>query len=345
MIHATAAGHLSVPPNASFTVYDGVMNFRCDFDVTGDLVLPPGVNELTLRTRSGFVLNFSNSPADSSAHAPALLVCVIGPADAIDTAREQLQAALGTQLDLLSFATHSRFKISSPRRLIEWEDWQKTRQFDTFYAADPRYPPDPEFGRAYLETVGALDEAKPPEFARMALRYFRYGLLDEQPEDQFMRFWLALEIIAENVKERDRVPIACPDCSAALKCGQCGLEPTRMPMAKQAIEDLMARMAGSAATVNSKLLFRARNSLMHGKNGRAVEAECKTPLPQIVNELGAITWKAIMSSIALSEGPSLTFGHRGGEFVIPESGVKTTSSGLERLQPVDLAEYVVDQVS
>jgi hypothetical protein len=30
---------------------------------------------------------------------------------------------------------------------------------------------------------------------------------------------------------------------------------------------------------------------------------------------------------------------------IPESGVKTTSSGLERLQPVDLAEYVVDQVS
>jgi N-6 DNA Methylase len=31
--------------------------------------------------------------------------------------------------------------------------------------------------------------------------------------------------------------------------------------------------------------------------------------------------------------------------LIPESGVKTTSSGLERLQPVDLAEYVVDQVS
>lgn len=31
--------------------------------------------------------------------------------------------------------------------------------------------------------------------------------------------------------------------------------------------------------------------------------------------------------------------------VIPESGVKTTSSGLERLQPVDLAEYVADEVS
>jgi len=29
----------------------------------------------------------------------------------------------------------------------------------------------------------------------------------------------------------------------------------------------------------------------------------------------------------------------------PESGVKRTSSGLERLQPVDLAQYVLDQVS
>ena len=33
------------------------------------------------------------------------------------------------------------------------------------------------------------------------------------------------------------------------------------------------------------------------------------------------------------------------EYLQPESGVKTTSSGLERLQPVDLAEYVVDQVA
>ena len=30
---------------------------------------------------------------------------------------------------------------------------------------------------------------------------------------------------------------------------------------------------------------------------------------------------------------------------IPESGVKATSSGLERLQAVDLAEYVVDEVA
>jgi hypothetical protein len=33
------------------------------------------------------------------------------------------------------------------------------------------------------------------------------------------------------------------------------------------------------------------------------------------------------------------------EAVFPESGVKRAISGVERLEPVDLAEYVVDQVS
>ena len=44
---------------------------------------------------------------------------------------------------------------------------------------------------------------------------------------------------------------------------------------------------------------------------------------------------------AVGEAPALVTSR----FVKPESGVKTTSSGLERLQPVDLAEYVVDQVA
>lgn len=290
--------------------------FRCDFDVKGDLVLPPDVSQLTLRSRSGFSLTFGNSSADTTGHPLALSVSVVGPADSMDTAQEQLRTELATQLDLLSFATHSRFKISAPRRLIEWEEHQKTRQFDTFHSADPRSPPDPELGSPYLETVEALDEANPPGFARMAMRYFRYGLLDEHSEDQFMRFWLALEIVAENVKEQDRVPIKCPACDKALKCSNCGAEPTRVPMAKQAIENLIVRVTSTETTVNPKLLFKVRNSLMHGRDKRAVETECKIPLREIVNELGVLTWKAIMLSIALGEGSPLAFGHRGAEFVI-----------------------------
>ena len=119
----------------------------------------------------------------------------------MDTARYQLQTALAAQLDLLSFVTHSRFRITAPLQMMEWEEDQRTRQYDVFHASDPREPPDPELAMPYLESATAIDQSTLRDYTRAALRYFRYGLIDEQPEDQFMRFWLALEII--------RLPLRC----------------------------------------------------------------------------------------------------------------------------------------
>jgi hypothetical protein len=100
----------------------------------------------------------------------------------------------------------------------------------------------------------------------MALKYFRYGLLDEQPEDQFMWLWLALEIVAENLKEKVRVPIACSACGANVKCAHCGDEPMRIPMAKQAIEQLIATVVDEKSIAEvAKRQFAARNGLMHGQ--------------------------------------------------------------------------------
>lgn len=129
-----------------------------------------------------------------------------------------------------------------------------------------------------------------------------------------MRLWLALEIIAENVKEKELVPIACPVCNTPMRCAACGTGPTRAPMAKQAIEDLIAKIAGTAAQDISRRQFKTRNGLMHGRSPESIEAECQVPLPAIVNELGTLTWHAIMSTIPLEDGPTLAFGHRDGEF-------------------------------
>lgn len=288
--------------------------FRCEYDVTGDLVLPADIHELELSNSAGFTITFRNGPADDDGHATGLVVIVVGSAESIDSAQQEIRRGLAQQLDLLAFVTHSRFKIVAARRLIEWDAGKKQRQFRAFHTVDARYPPDPEFIGKYIETLDALDQAKPPEYARTALKYFRYGLLDDQPEDQFMRLWLALEIIAENSKETDRVPIVCPACNAAMKCGACGNEPTRVPMAKQAIEQLISKITGVAAPEVCKRQFTARNGLMHGRSPESIEAECKTPLDVIVNELGSLTWHAIMSTIPLGEGPPLAFGHRGGEF-------------------------------
>jgi len=45
------------------------------------------------------------------------------------------------------------------------------------------------------------------------MKYFRYGLLEGSSEDRFVKFWHALEIIAENTKEKERVPIVCSECN------------------------------------------------------------------------------------------------------------------------------------
>jgi hypothetical protein len=236
--------------------------FRCDIDVLGDLVLPAGRGQLDLQTSSGVSISFKNGAVDDEGHPTGMEAVVIGPSQSIETAASDLRLALTEQLDLLTFVTHSRFKIVAPRRLIEWDAGQTQRTMKVFHTVDSRYPPDPELDLAYFDTVDALNRVPPPPFVRTALKYFRYGLLDDLAEDQFMRIWLSLEIIAESTKDNTPIPIACPICQGAMTCSACGAKPTRTRMAKQAIEGLIRTIAGDNAAVISKRLFVARNGLM-----------------------------------------------------------------------------------
>lgn len=159
-----------------------------------------------------------------------------------------------------------------------------------------------------------MEQSEPPNFTKRALKYFRYGLLDEHPEDQHMHLWLALEIIAENLKEKESIPIVCPTCDTALKCDECGTEPTRIPMAKQAIEQLIFRTVGKEGKTVAKRQFETRNGLMHGRSVRSIVSKVNMEMANIVNELGFITWSAINSTFTFKKDVQLIFGHRGGDF-------------------------------
>jgi hypothetical protein len=289
-------------------------NFRCEYSVTGDLVLPSELSQHQYTNCDGVEITFSNGEVNDEGHAIKLLATVIGPSESIDTAEKDLESVLVTQLDLLTFATHSRFKLIEPIRLIEWEAGQKKRNLKAFNTVDARYPPDPELEKKYIDTIIKLEQARPPAFTLTALKYFRYGLLDDSPEDQFMRLWLALEIIAENIKQTDPVKIICPVCESSLKCGECGTEPTRVPMAKNAIEELINKIAGKAAKDVSKRQFITRNGLMHGRKRDSIEKECKVSISDIVNELGFLAWNAIFSTIPTKDKQTFEFGHRHGDF-------------------------------
>jgi hypothetical protein len=288
--------------------------FRCEYSLSGDLVLLPQQSDLAASDGLGFAVTLRNGPANNEGHVTSLIATIIGPATDLDCAEKTLRSALARLLDLLAFVTQSRFKIEAPLRLFEWNEGQVTRQGRLYHTRDVRDPPQPALRSELVEAATALASKEPPPFVRTALRYFRYGLMNIVPEDQFMRLWLALETIAESTKERTRVPISCAACGANMKCNACGDEPKRAPMAKQAIEDLIKKITGERAAPGvSKRQRTARNGLMHGRSPESIEDECGVPFHAIVDELGRVVWHAIMLSIKLPDAP-VTFGHRGGEF-------------------------------
>lgn len=292
-------------------------NFRCEFKVTCDLVLGKEKDVLSIEGIDGNTYEFANAPADEEGHIPYLIVTVYGESESIDEAREHLRSCLAKQLDMFTFATHSRCKIDEPIRLVEWDAGKQERHFKSFHTSDARFPPEPNLSQDFLNSSSILDNADPLPFIRTALKYFRYGVLDSQPEDQFMRFWLALEVIAENMKENEQVPIVCPECNKVMTCGECGTQPTRTPMAKQAIELLSERIIGKDWRVVTKPLFITRNGIMHGSSTSSIEKKSKQPISNSVNDLAKLVWNAIRINIKLSEeeASKLVLGHWGGDFV------------------------------
>lgn len=291
-------------------------NYRCEFKVTCDLVLGDENNSLSIDGYDGKTYEFSNASTEED-HVSNLIVAVIGEADSIDSAQEHLRSCLAVQLDMFTFATHSRCKIEEPIRIVEWEAGKEERHFKSFHTSDARFPPEPNLVQEFLTTSNILDNAGPPAFVRTALKYFRFGVLDTQPEDQFMRFWLALEIIAENIKENEKVPIICPECKTPITCNTCGTEPMRMPMAKQAIEQLAERIIGENWREVSAPLFIVRNGLIHGSSEESIEKKSKQPISVSVNDLARLVWNAIRINIKLEkeEASKLVIGHWGGDFV------------------------------
>lgn len=289
--------------------------FRSEFEVEADLVLATGTENFQMVDHEGFSSTLRNAATGPSGGVPGLLAVVVGPGTSIDDAVDAARLALAAHLDLLTFATHSRYRITSQIRVMEWTPGQRTRAITWFKERDERYPPLPELRSTYAEAVSQLAQADLPAYVRTALRAFRRGLLEEMPEDQFTSLWLALEVIAENTKDRTRAPIPCGKCKAPLTCSACGHTPTRIPLPKDVIAKLVADRTGPhiAADV-AKGLLKARNGLMHGQSVESIEQDCGGPLHAIANALANVVWHAIhrIASVGDPKGEML---HRSGQFL------------------------------
>lgn len=273
---------------------------RTEFSIEPDLVFPDSGYVGVLLDTAPLSIDLRNGSADHEGHVVELIGTVTGPVSSLENASSEQRDSLATWLDVLALVTRSRFTIIRPIRSVEWEARKVERRLFKFVEQDSRYPPEPTLADDLLQSVRTISGMDLQPYIWKALKYFRYGLLERSSEDQFVRFWHALEIMGENLKSKQQVPITCSQCHSPLVC-TCGKPAMRTPMAKQAIDELIGQIVGSKAEEVSKRLFDARNTLMHGGSPESVEKKIGRPMAAIVNELAALTWQTLMKALPSQE--------------------------------------------
>ena len=270
---------------------------RTEHRLSGDLVFPVGEREGVLLDSGNFRITIRNADADEEGHIPGFYATVVGPAEDIRAAVNKHREMLASTLDALALVTRSRFQILTTTRAIEWEPGMVDRRMLITYRRDGKYPPIPGLEAVWLNTARHFAEREQPPYLPRALKYYRLGLLEYSAEDQFVKLWHALEILAENTRGNARIAVSCHSCKSALICDECKTASTRTPYPKDAIKDVMKSIGVANLDTVFKRQVGARNTLMHGGSAERILQEHKLPLDAIVNELGSITQRAILREI------------------------------------------------
>jgi hypothetical protein len=286
--------------------------FRADFIVKCSVVFPDDVPFVLLSEDSAIETTLRDVPVDAQGHVPGLVAEVIGECASIEEAAPQFRELLAAQLDVISFATQSTFMIDRCFRVLDWEPFLATRRFLPMQKFDPLLPPNPDLQPEVLATVQSIIRAKPDEHVLRAMHSFRLGVIERELSDQFLRFWSALEVLAEATKEIERVAIQCPKCQSDLFCTDCQEAPKRRPMATQAIRALLNRIHPQGERI-FRLFADTRNHLIHGGSINSLSAKTGVSLDRAVNEAALAAWHAIWSLMPRLEGQA-QFNNREGNF-------------------------------
>jgi hypothetical protein len=315
-----------------------VTRFRADYEVVSSSVLDENLPTFSVNVPdSGFSVSFRNATQDDNGHVPNLIASVIGTSESISAAADEFRNVLARCLDVLTFSTHAIFKIYQCILVMDWEPFQKERhvifqrKFGTFE------PPSPDIVSQCAATTQAVLDLNPPVHIERALQWFRYAIIGEQPEEQFQYFWLAMEVIAEATRTKDKVEIPCAECGSHLECSSCHHIPTRIPMPQQEIRNWADKIYGTNGPAIFRTLNSARNHLLHGGSRESLAAKLKVPSTDvIINTAGYLAWHMIFGAMKFPTPPP--FFSQGGDFVtkslIFSSDLSITYDGIDE-QPSD----------
>lgn len=197
---------------------------------------------------------------------------------------------------MLAFTTGASFQKHRIRQIVDATPSKKSGMRPLLmWSEQIEYDdPKPLLQKHDMQAIERLLEFEMPAPIRRAMRWYRVGINETVPDDQFVSFWLAMEIVAEFQKSSEKVPDKCPQCQSPLYCETCKTRPVHKPFARQAIWDLIKVADEGCDDATIERLFKTRNSLMHGSTLREIEDSLPEPHEEIVSILGELLLKALV---------------------------------------------------
>lgn len=210
--------------------------------------------------------------------------------EANDIASEKLSEFL----NIFAFVTGAGVRRYRTKHIVDCTPLSGMRECLVWADSVGHENPEPFLDERIIASMETLLRFHSPAAVQRALRWYRIGIRDGVPEDQFQYFWFALEILAEHQKASEKVADKCPRCRTPLYCEACKTNPTHRPYAKQAIRALIQTVDKTLSDETIEALDTARNGLMHGATLEEIEKELPSSDTHIVDVLGKILFMALL---------------------------------------------------
>jgi hypothetical protein len=216
-------------------------------------------------------------------------------APTLDDSQDIAEGFLADCLNMLAFTTGSRFRRHRIRQIVDATPGTSGMRPLLMWGDSIEYEdPQPFLRGDSAHAIERLLEFDIPPAIRRALRWYRLGINATVPDDQFMNFWFALEIVAEFQKSTEKVADRCPQCQSPLYCESCKTHPVHRPYPRQAIRALLKAADKECDDATIDRLDKTRNSLMHGSTLKEIEDSLPQPHEQIVDILGRLLCRAMI---------------------------------------------------
>lgn len=196
-------------------------------------------------------------------------------------------------LNCLAFTTNRKFTIRRLKRFIDWTPGLKERDAIVYHDTPEWDTAEPALDARFLDTAERLLAMKSGPDQSAAMRWYRLALRAEMLEEQFSYFWFALEIAAETMKGKDKIPSKCPRCQGQLFCETCKDYPLHRRYRGEAIRQVVETVHPTNAEEVFKVLQLIRHTLMHGGRISSIRDQLPCDEQQAVNKLASVTWQAI----------------------------------------------------